>query len=411
MRDRQILRTLAAEYVHISQQERVIDNRKLHRAVNNLKQIRPVVLIEELPWNEMNINDELTLQCMDPVLRDAEWHFRTTIYRAKHFPADMIVSPYVSVHKVIHSTGIGLSVSEHTLATNENNNICAHEYQDQLSTEADLEKIQYPVISYDREATLKKYQRLGDCIGDILPIRLKGAEHAWSHTWDQIAQFRGVTNLLMDLAMRPEFMHATTRKIHDVNWSAMQQYEALGLFDHDPASLHCTPILTDDLPKPDLDGTVKLKNVWGRAVAQIFASVSKEMHREFDIEYIKPAMQQCGLVYYGCCEPLDKKMDIVEMIPNLRKVSITPWADVNVAAEAIGKKYVLSAKPNPAAVAVRQLDPANLRKELATILDACDRNGCACDIVLKDISTCGGRPQNIFEWEQIAMEMVTHRGC
>ena len=53
----------------------------------------------------------------------------------------------------------------------------------------------------------------------------------------------------------------------------------------------------------------------------------------------------------GCCEPLDRKMDIVEKIPNLRKVSITPWADVNVAAESIGKKYVLAAKPNPASVA------------------------------------------------------------
>ena len=409
MNERQILRSLAQEYVRISQQDRFIDNRELHRAVNDLKQIRPVVLIEELPWNEMNINDELTLQCLDPVLRAVEWQFRTTIYRAKHFPADMLVPSYVPVQKVIHSTGIGLSVSENTLATNENNSICSHEYQDQLSTEADLEKIHNPVISYDREATLEKYQRIGDCIGDILPIRLKGAEFAVSATWDQIAQFRGVTNLLMDLAMRPEFMHATTRKIHDVNWSTIQQYEALGLFDHDPTSLHCTPILTSDLPKTDLDGTVKLKNIWGRAVAQIFTSVSKEMHQEYDIEYIKPILQQCGLVYYGCCEPLDKKMDIVETIPNLRKVSITPWADVNVAADAIGKKYVLSSKPNPAAVAVSQLDPANLRKELSTILDACDRNGCACDIVLKDISTCCGRPQNIFEWERIAMEMVKSR--
>ena len=256
---------------------------------------------------------------------------------------------------------------------------------------------------------MEKYQRIGDCIGDIMPIRLKGVDHVFSATWDDIARFRGVTNLLMDLAVRPEFMHATTRKFYDVNWSTVQQYEALGLFDHDPASLHCTPIITSDLPKTDLDGTVKLKNVWGRAAAQIFASVSKEMHREFDIEYIKPAMQQCGLVYYGCCEPLDKKIDIVEMIPNLRKISITPWADVNVAAEAIGRKYVLSAKPNPAAVAVRQLVPANLKKELSTILDACERNGCACDIVLKDISTCCGRPQNIFEWEKIAMELV--RNC
>ena len=99
-------------------------------------------------------------------------------------------------------------------------------------------------------------------------------------------------------------------------------------------------------------------------------------------------------------------MDIVQTIPNLRKVSVTPWADVSVAAEAIGKKYVLSSKPNPASVAADRLDHKQLRKEIKTILDACRRNGCSCDLVLKDISTCNGRPQNIFEWEQVVMEMV-----
>jgi hypothetical protein len=211
----------------------------------------------------------------------------------------------------------------------------------------------------------------------------------------------------MDLAERPEFMHRTVRRLHDVQWDAVRQIEALGLFDNDPHSLHCTPILTSDLPGPDFDGEhVALRHVWGRAVAQIFASVSGAMHEEFDIAYIREPMSRCGLVYYGCCEPLDRKMDIVQTIPNLRKISVTPWADVNIAAEAIGTKYVLASKPNPAAVAVDRLDPENVRRELTGILDACRRHGCPCDIVLKDISTCNGRPANIFEWEQIAMDMV-----
>lgn len=161
------------------------------------------------------------------------------------------------------------------------------------------------------------------------------------------------------------------------------------------------------MPSEDFDG-VKFtrKDVWGRGAAQIFAHVSKQMHYEFDIEYMKKTVGQCGLVYYGCCEPLDQKIDIIEKIPNLRKISITPWADIQIAAESINKKYVLSAKPNPAAVAGPVLDEENIRKELGSILDACKRNGCSCDIVLKDISTCRGRPENIFRWEKIAMEMV-----
>ena len=408
--DSLILRKLAGEYFRLTQQERFQQNRRLHRAVNDLKPIRPVVLIDELPWPEMNIDGELTLRCEEPVLRDVEWFLRATIYQAKRCPADMILAPYVPIHKVVHSTGIGVTVDERTITKEGSDAIRSHEYHDQLATEADLEKIHNDVLTYDKTETLRRYQLVGDMIGDILPVRLKGREYAGTGTWDAIAMYRGVSSLLLDLAERPEFMHQTVRKLHDVHWDSIRQAEALGLFDNDPLNLHCTALLASDLPGKDFDGEhVKLKNVWGRAAAQIFASVSGQMLEEFDIAYIKEPLAQCGLVYYGCCEPLDKKMAIVQKLPNLRKISVTPWADVNVAAEAIGTKYVVSAKPNPALVGVARLDHAQLRHEIQTILDACQRYGCACELVLKDISTCQGRPQNIFEWEQIVMQMVTSR--
>jgi hypothetical protein len=236
---------------------------------------------------------------------------------------------------------------------------------------------------------------------------LKGIEALYVGPWDDIARYRGVTNLLVDLADRPEFMHQIVSILTEIKLAELEQYEALELFDSTPFSLHCTPIHTSSLPGESFDG-MKLtrKNIWGRGYAQIFASVSKAMHEEFDIEYMKKTVGQCGLVYYGCCEPLDKKIDIVEKIPNLRKISVTPWANIDLAAEAIGSKYVLSAKPNPSAVAVPVLDKENLKREIGTILDACKRNNCSCDIVLKDISSCCKRPENIFEWEQVVMDIV-----
>ena len=171
------------------------------------------------------------------------------------------------------------------------------------------------------------------------------------------------------------------------------------------AGIHCTAALCSDLPG-EFDGeSVKRSQIWGRGMAQIFASVSKEMHEEFDIEYMKKIMEPFGLVYYGCCEPLDRKIDIVEKIPHLRKISVTPWADVDVAAEAIGNRYVLANKPNPSSVAV-SLDEDALRAEIGRTLKACKRNGCSCDIVLKDISSAGHDVRNLIRWEQIVMEMV-----
>lgn len=405
--DVKILRQLAYQYLEIASSQKNADNIKLHKAVNDLKQIRPVVLIDELPWNEMNINNELTLQCSDPYLRSYENYFRMTIYKNKYMPADMVVTPYVPVSKVVRSTGIGVSVKEDTLATDKSSMIVSHRYHDMLSTEEDLEKLHNPVITYDHEETMKNYNLIGNIIGDIIPVKLSGIGFFAIGPWDQIAHYRGVSNLLIDLAERPEFMHKLVSKLFDIAMSSLDQYEEHNLLDNDAYNLHCTPALTDDLPGRDFDGEkITRKNIWGRAFAQIFSSVSRQMHDEFDIQYMIKTVGQCGLVYYGCCEPLDKKIDLVEKIPNLRKISVTPWADVNIAAEAINKKYVLSAKPNPASVGVPVLNKEALRKEIGTILDACKRYNCSCDIVLKDISTCCKRPQNIFEWEQVVMDMV-----
>jgi len=405
--DNQILRKLAREYYQLSKEERNIERRKLHTAVNDLKMIRPVVMIDELPWNEMNTNDELTMRCANPLLQGVEWFLRSNIYKYKHMPADMFLRPYIPVSKVVHSTGNGVSVQEKILKTDENNSIVSHEYTDQFQSDKDLEKLKIPQITYDSESTLKQYEYIGGILGDIIPVKIVGRDYFSDSVWDEISNYRGVTNLLMDLIERPEFSHQLVSKLTDIKKAELEQYESLGLFENDPFSLHCTPILTSDLPGKDYDGeNITRKDIWGRGTAQIFASVSKAMHEEFDIEYMKQTIGQCGLVYYGCCEPLDKKIDIVEKIPNLRKIGVTPWADVNLATEIIGKRYVVSSKPNPATVGVSRLDKDVLKNEIKAILDACKRNGCSCDITLKDISTCSGRPENIFEWEQTVMEMV-----
>ncbi len=401
------LRKLAYKYSEIANSQENLSNMNLHKSVNDLKQNRPVVLIEELPWHDMNIDDELTLRCKDEFLRSIELYLRKSIYKHKYMPADMVVLPFVPVNKIIESTGIGVSVKEDTLAFDKENHIVAHQYHDILSTPEDLKKIHNPIITYNETETLMRYNLVGDIIGDIIPIKLTGAAGFFSSAWDLVSKLRGVTSLLLDLADRPNFMHKMIRKLNDTKLSELKQYEDLGLFDSKTYMIHCTPGLTDDLPGDDFDGlNVTRKDIWGRGAAQIFASVSKKMHNEFDVDYMIDTIGQCGLAYYGCCEPLDKKIDIVEKIPNLRKISITPWADVNVAAEAIGKRYVLSSKPNPAAVAVSNLDKDYLKKEIGEILDACIKNNCNVDIVLKDISSCGKRPENIFKWEKIVMDML-----
>lgn len=51
--DRKILRELAGKYRLYAESEHNVQAAKLHKAGNDLHMIRPVVLIDELPWHEM----------------------------------------------------------------------------------------------------------------------------------------------------------------------------------------------------------------------------------------------------------------------------------------------------------------------------------------------------------------------
>ena len=82
----------------------------------------------------------------------------------------MILPPYFPVYKVIRSDDIGITISEETLASDSANSIVSHEYHDQLATEEAVEKLHLPTLSYDREETMRQYDRIANVIGDILPV-------------------------------------------------------------------------------------------------------------------------------------------------------------------------------------------------------------------------------------------------
>lgn len=213
--------------------------------------------------------------------------------------------------------------------------------------------------------------------------------------------YRGVDNLLLDLAERPDFMHKTARRFLEIGQAQFKQQEEQGLLDSRHYLLHCTAACARELPAPDHAGRFRPKDVWGRCAAQIFGSVSPDMHDEFDLAYNQELFKDCGLLYYGCCEPMDRKIDILrKRFKNLRKISITPWADARRAAEAIGRDYVMAAKPNPAFVATTPFNPEPVKQEIARYCEACRAHGTTVEFVLKDISTIANKPENLTQWAE-----------
>jgi len=404
--DREILRTLAGRLAEIAALPVQKETAELYRAVNSLRMIRPVVLLDELPWNQLNTDGELDLHCENEFLRTVEQTMRRLLYKWDHCRGDMLVEPYYDLYRDIRIGDMGITIKETTLAADTTNHIVSHSYVDQLSTMESLECLHVPEITVNDALTEQKRALLDSIFGDLLPIRLRGVTGAGFYMpWDDLAMWRGVEPIYVDLYDDPELLHAFMRKFVDIRKELLRREEEMGLLDAHLPLLHCTPGLVDDLPG-EIDGNVTRKNLWGRGTAQMFASVSPKMHDEFEIEYAKEFFEGFGLVYYGCCEPLHDKIDIVKKLPNLRKISVTPWANVRKCAEQMGRDYVLARKPNPASVAVPVLDEELLRKDTLETLTICRENGTPCDFVLKDISGVHYNPMNLTRWEQVVMETV-----
>jgi hypothetical protein len=130
------------------------------------------------------------------------------------------------------------------------------------------------------------------------------------------------------------------------------------------------------------------------------------MHKEFELDYAQSWAKRFGLVYYGCCEPLHDKIDIIRGLPNVRKISMSPWVDVEVGAQRIGGDYVFSRKPSPALLAPDTWSPAAVEADLVETREACARHGCPLEFILKDISTVRYEPQRLWEWVDVAMQVA-----
>ncbi len=407
-KDRSILRHLAEKVAEIAALAIHKEKAELWRRLNDLEKVRPLVWINEIPWHEMNVNNELTLQTETEFCRQIETELRRTIYQWQHLPADMIVEPKFYSSLVIHDTGFGITSEFDFITEDETSDIWSRNYHRQIHDERDLEKIRMPQISYDAEATERNYEALIYLFGDILPIEKRGIIRYWFAPWDELIMWWGVQEALEDLVLRPELAHQAIDRVVNAHLSRLDQYEVLNLLSFSEGNFRVGSGglgYTTALPKPNFNlNQVRTIDQWGCSTAQIFGDVSPEMHEEFGLNYERRWLDRFGLNYYGCCEPLHNKIHILKSIPNLRKISMSPWIDVEKAVVNVGDQYVFSYKPNPAFLATLEWNPELARKNLEEVLEKA--NGCHIEVILKDISTVRYEPQRLWEWEKLAMELV-----
>ena len=405
-RDKETIHRLSVRVAELAALPSQEQKRELGRKLNGKRPVRPLVMIDQVCWNEMNVDDELTLECADGEARSYEWQLKATLYQWKHFPVDMVIEPFIRVPKAVAGAGLGVGVKERTAVLDPANSVVGHAYVNQFETDDDLDKIKMPVVTHDAAETQRRLDVAQELFRGTLEVIAEGVMPSLS-VWDPISTWMSVEQALYALVDRPDYMRELARRMVRGYVAMLDQLEEQGLLCSGQSLIHCTGAYTEELPAPGFDPRKpRTKDIWMYGLAQMFSTVSPAMFEEFEVELCRPLFERFGLVYYGCCDPLDKKMSQVRKIPHVRKVSMSPFVDEEVGAAAIGGEYVFSRKPNPALLAWPQFREDEVRRHLQQTVDICARHGCPLEIILKDISTVNYRPQRLWRWAEIAMEVV-----
>lgn len=398
-KDINILRELAHKYISYASNPEQDAKKELWLKLNSCNMHKPMVLISQIPWIEIK-DENLVLKVTDTYWRNVENTIRRQLYQWEHMRVDMVLPQYICLPSPITKTEhFGIKFNLETRGSE--NAVLAQKYTDILNTEEDLNIIQ-PVNIALNQALKEEIECDAHKIFDgICEFRWQGIVMHLG-LWDWISGAKSVTNCYYDLIDRPEFMHKIMQRLTDCVTDAIRQYNNLSAFDTACTLCHCSHTFTESLPS-GTNGDIS-NNCWAFGLAQLFSSASPEITKEFEVPYMNKIFSHFGAIYYGCCERLDDRLEILDMMPNIKKVSCSPWSDREAFSEKLPKKYVMSNKPNPAFLATDSFDEQTIRDDIRRTINVAKANGTALELILKDISTINHDPSRLWKWAQIAEE-------
>ena len=138
-RDKAVLRALAGEVAEIAALPVHEEKAALWRRLNDLDSARPMVWVNEICWNEMNVGDELTLRTRHPWAQDQERGLRRLLYQWRHLPGDMIVDGFLTCPLAIHSTDFGIIEDVDTIKMDETSDICSRHFKILIKEPEDIQ--------------------------------------------------------------------------------------------------------------------------------------------------------------------------------------------------------------------------------------------------------------------------------
>ena len=223
--DRTILRDLARRYLEICRRDVQDARRDLWRRHNSLHPTRPLIYVRAFAWSEMA---EAQCQCEDPFHRSYEDFFRYMLFWDQ-LGDDSIFEPWVTVDAAHVTPPDGIwGLAPRWVSGSDPRG--AKRMDPPIARPEDASRLVEPHHVIDEEATARNAAKLHDAIGDIITIDVdRQPIYRW---WNadistQLAQLRGIDQLMIDMMERPEWLHGVLAFMRDGILRTHDEAEAL----------------------------------------------------------------------------------------------------------------------------------------------------------------------------------------
>jgi hypothetical protein len=405
--DVDVLRELAERKAAIANDPLNLERRRLWYALDAGEAERPMVLAES--WVAFEKLPASELRCSEEWARDVERGLRLELFQFDEIKDDHVVEPVFQCNWRVQCSDYGVEVKT-DWAQRVSGNVSSRRWEAPIKDiSRDFHQLRPRTFSVDREYTFAWKAHLEKVFDGILPVRIRGG-FWWSAGLTGTAiTLIGLENYMLYMCTDPEGLHRVMAFLRNdmlayIDW--LEKEELLSLNNENDYIGSGSMGYTRALPQPDwrTGDPVRTKDMWVLAESQESVGVSPQMLEEFVYPYYRSIVERFGRCYYGCCEPVHQCWHVIKNLPNLKRLSISPWCDEAFMAAQLGREYVFSRKCHPTRISTPQFDEGEIRNELRYTLEVA--KGCNVELIMKDVHTLCGEPWRMGRWVEIAREEI-----
>jgi hypothetical protein len=403
--DRRILRDLAKKQMEYAQSEANLNTIQLWYRHNSCQGERPVIHLELWTFQKEVIPKRLL--CEGGKARDIETAIYNNILNYELFHDDYPVPDYFPLVKDVSMIPFGLPVKKYHAADS-----LGHQFEHHIYDLADdYHKLGESIFANNLAQTDEYKLFLENIFGDILPVK-KVMNCLYRVPTQDIVHIMSMETMYMAMMDYPELFHEMMKRYTADTLRYFRFLESECLLEsttHGESLGQGSWCFNNELPEKEPAG-LRTTDLWGFMDSQETTAISPAMFKEFILPYYREISKNYGLLSYGCCEPVHPIWDeCIGKFGNLRKVSISPWCDINYMAEKLrGKKIIFHRKPSPNYLGVdKNLDEEAFRGYIRETLYAA--RGCALEITQRDVYTINNDENKAKRYVEIIREEIERR--